>query len=215
MLPGPAQAAPQPLPLNRVPCGTDSVNVVVSCRPPLFVTVIVTLMKVPPSAGVGVELCVTAKSAVCALVADAALSSAFVPVFSDLLEHRRRKEAYQLASALPGARPRGRLIALGGTARALARRHLREGTDRPKRRHAATISLAELVRLRKRLEPMSVAERKQLRGMRPWRADIVIAGALVREQLMEESGYAELTVCSASVREGVLWREARRVRRSK
>src|ERR1700749_3010679 len=37
-----------------------------------------------------------------ALVADAALSSAFVPVFSDLLEHRRRKEAYELASALAG-----------------------------------------------------------------------------------------------------------------
>jgi putative peptidoglycan lipid II flippase len=37
-----------------------------------------------------------------ALVADAALSSAFVPVFSDLLEHKRRKEAYQLAGALAG-----------------------------------------------------------------------------------------------------------------
>jgi putative peptidoglycan lipid II flippase len=37
-----------------------------------------------------------------ALVADAALSSAFVPVFSDLLEHKKRKEAYQLASALAG-----------------------------------------------------------------------------------------------------------------
>jgi putative peptidoglycan lipid II flippase len=37
-----------------------------------------------------------------ALVADAALSSAFVPVFSDLLEHKKRKEAYQLASALTG-----------------------------------------------------------------------------------------------------------------
>jgi putative peptidoglycan lipid II flippase len=37
-----------------------------------------------------------------ALVADAALSSAFVPVFSDLLEHKRRREALQLASALAG-----------------------------------------------------------------------------------------------------------------
>jgi putative peptidoglycan lipid II flippase len=37
-----------------------------------------------------------------ALVADAALSSAFVPVFSDLLEHKKRREAYQLASALAG-----------------------------------------------------------------------------------------------------------------
>jgi putative peptidoglycan lipid II flippase len=37
-----------------------------------------------------------------ALVADAALSSAFVPVFSELLEQRRRREALQLASALAG-----------------------------------------------------------------------------------------------------------------
>src|ERR687891_1868080 len=44
-----------------------------------------------------------------ALVADAALSSAFVPVFSELLEHRRRREATQLAAALAGLL----LIALG------------------------------------------------------------------------------------------------------
>ncbi len=35
-----------------------------------------------------------------ALVADAALSSAFVPVFSELLENKKQREAYQLASAL-------------------------------------------------------------------------------------------------------------------
>ena len=37
-----------------------------------------------------------------ALVADAALSSAFVPVFSELLEQRKRREATQLAAALAG-----------------------------------------------------------------------------------------------------------------
>src|SRR3954469_5876450 len=37
-----------------------------------------------------------------ALVADAALSSAFVPVFTELLEQRRRNEAYSLAGALFG-----------------------------------------------------------------------------------------------------------------
>ena len=37
-----------------------------------------------------------------ALVADAALSSAFVPVFSELLENKKRREAYQLAAALAG-----------------------------------------------------------------------------------------------------------------
>ncbi len=35
-------------------------------------------------------------------MADAALSSAFVPVFSELLENKKRREAYQLASALAG-----------------------------------------------------------------------------------------------------------------
>jgi putative peptidoglycan lipid II flippase len=44
-----------------------------------------------------------------ALVADAALSSAFVPVFSELLEQRKRREAYALASALAGLL----LVALG------------------------------------------------------------------------------------------------------
>ena len=37
-----------------------------------------------------------------ALVADAALSSAFVPVFSELLEQKRRREALRAASALAG-----------------------------------------------------------------------------------------------------------------
>src|SRR5215203_4829062 len=37
-----------------------------------------------------------------ALVADAALSSAFVPVFSELLERKRRREAIHAASALAG-----------------------------------------------------------------------------------------------------------------
>src|SRR5215204_5966384 len=37
-----------------------------------------------------------------ALVADAALSSAFVPVFSELLEQRRRREALHAASAMAG-----------------------------------------------------------------------------------------------------------------
>ncbi len=44
-----------------------------------------------------------------ALVADAALSSAFVPVFTELLERRRRQEAFALAGALFGLI----LVALG------------------------------------------------------------------------------------------------------
>src|SRR3954447_22797200 len=44
-----------------------------------------------------------------ALVADSALSAAFVPVFTELLEKRKQKEAFQLAGALFGLI----LVALG------------------------------------------------------------------------------------------------------
>ena len=37
-----------------------------------------------------------------ALVADSALSAAFVPVFTELLEQKKRKDAFQLAGALFG-----------------------------------------------------------------------------------------------------------------
>jgi len=126
------------------------------------------------------------------------------------LERLREHVREQLADGLPGKRARGHLLALGGTARALARKRFRRGlgSDRPKKRRAATLSLAELVSLRVRLQNMSLEERKRLRGMRPERADILVAGALVLEQVMAQSGYDELTVCNASVREGVLWREA-------
>jgi exopolyphosphatase/guanosine-5'-triphosphate,3'-diphosphate pyrophosphatase len=130
------------------------------------------------------------------------------------LEQLRAWVREQLAQSLPDVRPRGRMIALGGTARALARRHLRLAQDRPSKRRAATLSLNELARLRARLEQLSTAERKRLRGMRAERADIVVAGALVLETLLEQSGYDAFTVCNASVREAVLWREARRLRRS-
>ena len=118
-----------------------------------------------------------------------------------------------LIEGLPSEPPIGRMIVLGGTARALARRKLRTGDDRPKKRRAATLKLAELQRLRARLESMTLRQRQGLRGLKPERADVIVAGAIVLEELMQHIGYAALTVCSASVREGVLLREARRLAR--
>jgi len=118
-----------------------------------------------------------------------------------------------IASELPGGSGHGRMLALGGTARALARRRLRIGDDRPKKHRAATLRLSELKRMRARFERLTTEQRTQLRGMKPERADIVVAGAIVLEELMQHAGYAAFTVCSASVREGVLWREARRLSR--
>jgi exopolyphosphatase/guanosine-5'-triphosphate,3'-diphosphate pyrophosphatase len=124
------------------------------------------------------------------------------------LARLREAARAQLARSLPGVRPRGRLVVLGGTARALARRTLRAGLDQPGKRRSAKLTLSQLTRMRMRLQTLSLEQRRLLRGMRPERAEIVIAGALVLEQLMRQSGYDELTVCRASVREGFLWQEA-------
>ncbi|HEY2736018.1 MAG TPA: hypothetical protein VGI70_18600 [Polyangiales bacterium] len=107
----------------------------------------------------------------------------------------------------------GRMVLLGGTGRALARRKLRIGDDRPKKRRASTLKLIELSRLRARLERLSLRQRAAVRGLKRERADVVVAGAIVIEELMRFAGYDVLTVCSASVREGVLLREAKRLSR--
>jgi exopolyphosphatase/guanosine-5'-triphosphate,3'-diphosphate pyrophosphatase len=107
----------------------------------------------------------------------------------------------------------GRMVLLGGTGRALARRKLHPKGERPKKQRPSTIKLRDLQRLRARLERMTLRERAALRGLKPERADVVVAGAIVLEELMLYAGHDALTVCSASVREGVLLREAKRLSR--
>jgi exopolyphosphatase/guanosine-5'-triphosphate,3'-diphosphate pyrophosphatase len=128
-----------------------------------------------------------------------------------LRELQRLREATraQLQAAIASVQRPGPLIVLGGTPRALARRRLREGDDRPKKRHAATLQHAELRRLRARLQSLSIAQRRCLRGMKAERADIVVSAAIVLEELLALTGHDALTVSQASVREGVLWRETR------
>ncbi|MBI5060079.1 Ppx/GppA family phosphatase [candidate division KSB1 bacterium] len=50
----------------------------------------------------------------------------------------------------------------------------------------------------------TVAERRRLPGLDPGRADIVIAGALIVEQIFAELGLRELTVSDFALREGII-----------
>jgi len=48
-----------------------------------------------------------------------------------------------------------------------------------------------------------------VRGLKAERADTILAGVLVLEELMQRLGcHADLTVCTAGVRDGLLWSEA-------
>jgi exopolyphosphatase/guanosine-5'-triphosphate,3'-diphosphate pyrophosphatase len=106
---------------------------------------------------------------------------------------------------LPPARAGEPLVAVGGTARALARLGAHEA-----RRGAAQrlrVSPRDLEAIRRRLTSLPLAERRQLPGLKPSRADVIVAGAVVIEALMRMGGYAGLLVAEHGVRHGVLLRE--------
>jgi exopolyphosphatase/guanosine-5'-triphosphate,3'-diphosphate pyrophosphatase len=65
----------------------------------------------------------------------------------------------------------------------------------------------DVTALRARLEPLTVRQRRRVRGLKAERADVILAGAVVIEELMTLGGYEVLTVSSEGVRHGLLIRE--------
>jgi exopolyphosphatase/guanosine-5'-triphosphate,3'-diphosphate pyrophosphatase len=114
----------------------------------------------------------------------------------------------RLLGVLPPAGRGEDLVGLGGTVRALARLHLIAHAERRKGRHGLRLEQSDVTAIRARLEALPLRKRRRVRGLKPERADIILAGAIAIEELMVFGGYFTLTVCSAGVRDGVLWREA-------
>jgi len=103
----------------------------------------------------------------------------------------------------------------GGVVNALARAALsrRDVAADPAKlqTHGCELDASEISALREWLEPMTVQHRSSARGIEPDRADVIVVGAIVLEELLVCSRYPALTVSRTSVREGVLWREAERL----
>jgi exopolyphosphatase/guanosine-5'-triphosphate,3'-diphosphate pyrophosphatase len=69
---------------------------------------------------------------------------------------------------------------------------------------ASAVGLAELRTLNAKLAALSLAERKNVAGLTPQRADIIVAGGLVLEGTMSALGIESLRICDWSLREGVI-----------
>jgi exopolyphosphatase/pppGpp-phosphohydrolase len=54
---------------------------------------------------------------------------------------------------------------------------------------------------------MQRADRRRLPDLKPGRADVIVAGAIVLDELVRVGGYAGLLVAEHGVRHGVLLRE--------
>jgi exopolyphosphatase/guanosine-5'-triphosphate,3'-diphosphate pyrophosphatase len=113
----------------------------------------------------------------------------------------------QLLGAVPPARAGEVMVGMGGTVRTLASIHLRSHRGERKHRHGLRLHQTDVVAIREQLEGLSRRKRRKVRGLKAERADIILAGAIVIEEVMVFGGYLTLVVCTRGVRDGVLLRE--------
>jgi exopolyphosphatase / guanosine-5'-triphosphate,3'-diphosphate pyrophosphatase len=118
----------------------------------------------------------------------------------------RRETRDRLLGVLPRAEAGDPLIGLGGSLRALGRMFLKSA-DRDDSLGGLRLRRGEVTALRARLEPLSVRQRRRVRGLKAERADVILAGAVVIEEVMALGGYEVLTVSAVGVRHGLLIRE--------
>jgi exopolyphosphatase/guanosine-5'-triphosphate,3'-diphosphate pyrophosphatase len=113
----------------------------------------------------------------------------------------------QIDAVLPTARRGDEIVGLGGTIRTLARMHLVERRGRRRHRQGLRLGQADLTAIRARLEAVSLRQRRELRGLTPERADTILAGAILVEEVLMSGGYPTLVISTRGVRDGVLLRE--------
>src|SRR5436309_6509614 len=119
----------------------------------------------------------------------------------------RRETRDRLLGVLPRAHPGDALIGLGGRLRALRRIFLPPLDRNGAAPHWLRLRREEIAGLRARLEPLTVRQRRRVRGLKAERADVIVAGAVVIVELMTLGGYEILTVCDEGVRHGLLLQE--------
>ncbi len=128
------------------------------------------------------------------------------PPTPDELEEARSGIARVLASGLGPPRrwqPARQLIGLAGTVSALTVLSLGLAGFDEEAVHHARLQRSEVAGLAGRLAVMSLAERRELRGMEQARADVILGGALVLEAAMGYLGWEELLVSEADILDGI------------
>ncbi len=100
----------------------------------------------------------------------------------------------------PAARRRPlRVIGVGGTITTMAAIVQRLTPYDPDRVHGFRLSRRAVARVTGELAVMPPADRRELRGLQPERADIIVAGALVLEHVLARTGVRAITVSEADL----------------
>ena len=125
------------------------------------------------------------------------------PTPAKKLDRLREHVASKLESAPWLAGQGGELVGVGGAIRnlAAAAQHIEEKPEFGVQ--GFSLKRRTLDALIESLASMPVAERRNVPGIKPARGDIVLAGAVVVEQVLEAGGFKKIRVTEAGLREGV------------
>jgi len=101
--------------------------------------------------------------------------------------------------------PSARVVGTSGTILALgALAHEIETGRLPEALHHVSVKADSFRALRRRLVAMTLAQRLKLPGLDAARADIIVAGAVLVDEILAAVGAREVTLCEWALREGVL-----------
>ncbi len=116
-----------------------------------------------------------------------------------LLAHLREVLAKPMAEG-----PVDAVIGIAGTFTDLAAAHLGLEKYDPLRIEGAALDADALDRLVERLQRSTIAERRQIRGLHPKRADVILAGALIAREVPRALGRREVRISRRGLRHGLL-----------
>ncbi len=121
------------------------------------------------------------------------------------IEELREHVARELQSA-PWLRATGRrLVGIGGTVRSLATVAQRAGGLPGNGVQGMVITAEALEEIVQRLAALAPAQRASVPGVKPARADLILAGAVVVQGALEAGGFEALEATEAGLREGVFF----------
>lgn len=96
------------------------------------------------------------------------------------------------------------LVAVGGTATTLAAIALHLERYQPELVHGAFLSTVEIEQILKRLQAAGVEGRKKIIGLQPERADIILAGGMIIQLVLEGLQLKGLTVSETDILQGLV-----------
>jgi exopolyphosphatase / guanosine-5'-triphosphate,3'-diphosphate pyrophosphatase len=121
------------------------------------------------------------------------------------IDELREYVAGELKSAPWLKRTGRRIVGIGGTVRSLATVAQRAAGLPDGGVQGATVSREALRETVERLAAIPTAERATVPGVKATRADLILAGAVVVEAVLDAGGFEELEVTEAGLREGVFF----------